>query len=297
MKKTTSYTATFAALALALATLGAPAGAQSGTSGTQGGSQDSSGMQQSGSQGTSGQSGTSGQMNQSNPSGSSTSSSSSMTNQKDAQTVINAWPDATKTAAQSLISKYGQPDTVTEKKLAWHDKDQWAMVAVYRDQVQSTTPSPHKAFISNGVELKVPEAKVAELQRFDRGLVIDQLDGFVVSNGPSEAANTLTLNLVNDIITGKKSVASAKTFYRDTMMKSVAGKSSSYMDSLQFTPKSSSSSGSNIDNSVPSSEQSSPSGSESVPSGGSQSPSGSDQSSPSGTQSSPSGSQSNPSGY
>lgn len=201
-------------------------------------------------------------------------------NQKDAKTVIDSWPDKTKTAAQALIDKYGQPDTVLNHKLAWYDKDQWSMVAVFRDSVRRATPTPHDAFIENAVNLKVPETKVGQLYQFDPGLVVDQTHGQIAANGDSEKANILALNLAHDIITGKRNVASAKSFYRDTLMKSVAGKSSPYMEKLQFTP---SSSMGGTPGSEPSNIQS-PSGSQP----GSQQPSGaSPENSPSGT--SPSG--------
>lgn len=156
--------------------------------------------------------------------------------QKDAKTVIDSWPDKTKTAASALIDKYGQPDTVLDHKLAWYDKDQWNMVAVFQEPVHRAAPTPHDAFIENAVNLKVPESKVGDLYRFDPGLVVDQTHGVIAANGDSEKANTLALNLAHDIITGKRSVASAKSFYRDTLMKEVAGKSSPYTDKLQFTP-------------------------------------------------------------
>lgn len=157
-------------------------------------------------------------------------------NGQDARTVISSWPDNTKKAAQALIEKYGQPDGVTDRMLVWHDKDQWQKVAVFRDSVKHEAPFPHQDFLENTINYKVPESKIADLIKFDQGLVIDETRGTLASHCDSEEANTLALNLANDIVTGKRSASSARSFMRDTMMKSAAGKSSPYMQRLQFEP-------------------------------------------------------------
>ena len=216
MKKKSCWTATTAALAIGALALSGAASAQTNA-------QDP---------------------NQTQPAAESQSSSAGQTataaSQRDAQAVISSWPDNTRTAARSLISQYGQPDTVLDKKLVWHDKGQWAMVAVYRDAFKRTVPAIQSSFVENAVNFRVPESKIVELIRFDPGLVVDYTHGTLAANGDSEKANTLALNLAHDIVTGKRSVTSARTFFRDTLMSSVAGKSSPYMDKLRFTPASSS---------------------------------------------------------
>lgn len=160
--------------------------------------------------------------------------SSSMSGQKDAQSIIESWPAKTKKAAQALIEKYGQPNGMTDKMLVWDDKEPWAQVTVYRDAFADEVPIPHQDFVENTVEYKVPENKIADLIKFDRALVIDETRGTLSSHCDSEEANTLALNLADEIVSGKRDVASAKEFLKTTLSESMAGKSSSYMKKLMF---------------------------------------------------------------
>lgn len=160
-------------------------------------------------------------------------------NQADAQSVIQSWPETTKKAGQNLIEKYGQPDGVTDRMLVWNDRQPWKQVAVFRDPVKHNQPMPHEDYIENTVSFKVPENKVADLAKFDHALVVDQTRVTLASHCDSESSNTLALNLANEIVTGKRDVASAKSLLHSTLMKGVAGKSSPLMDKLQFEPSSS----------------------------------------------------------
>ena len=159
--------------------------------------------------------------------------------QRDAQSVIASWPDKTKSAAQALIDKYGTPDGTSAKMLSWNDRDQWMQVAVFRDAVSVKEPMPHEDFLVNKISYKVPENKVGALARFDHALVVDQIRGTLAVHGDSEQNNVLALNLANEIVIGKRDVASARRFLKKTLEESAAGKSSSYTDKLLFTPSSS----------------------------------------------------------
>lgn len=46
----------------------------------------------------------------------------------------------------------------------------------------------------------------------------------------------MALNLANEIVEGKRSVAQAQSFMKRTMMTSMAGKSSPYTEKLLFKP-------------------------------------------------------------
>jgi hypothetical protein len=154
--------------------------------------------------------------------------------QRDPQSVIASWPQKTKSAAQALIEKYGPPDAVSDKMVSWNDKDQWSMVGVFRDAVSSSEPTTHQDFIVNKINYAVPENKVGDLAHFDHSLVVDQARGTLAAQGDSEQHNILALNLANEIVTGKRSVASARSFQKKTLSESMAGRSSSYNESLMF---------------------------------------------------------------
>lgn len=156
------------------------------------------------------------------------------TGQKDAQSIISSWPEKTKKAAQALIDKYGQPDGAMDTMLVWNDKGDWKRVTIFRDPVKHNDPMPHEDFLENTVSYHVPEGKVGELAKFDHALVVDETRGELSSHCDSEKANTVALNVANDIVTGKRSVSDAKMFMKKTMMTTMAGKSSPEAEKIQF---------------------------------------------------------------
>ena len=169
-------------------------------------------------------------------SGSTSGSQSSAVTGRDAQTIISSWPSPNKSAATSLIEKYGQPDGVMDRMLVWNDRTPFHKVAIYRDSQQVDFPASHQAYIENAVNYKVPSSKVASLIQFDPALVVDLTRGTLASHGDSEKNNILALNLADEIISGKRSVSSAKSFMKSTLDTESAGKSSGYTDRLLFTP-------------------------------------------------------------
>lgn len=186
---------------------------------------------------------------------------------KDASSAVSTWPTTTRKTAQAMIEKYGQPDAVTDRMLVWNDKDPWLKVVVYRDAINQGSFLTHDSFLENTVSYKVPLDKVADLIRFDSSLVIDETRGTLSSSCDTEGCNFLALNLANDIATGKRDVASAKDFFRNTMTKSLSGKSAPEMEKLLFptgssssaSPSRSPSSSGSMDQSVPSESNPSPS--------------------------------------
>jgi hypothetical protein len=180
-------------------------------------------------------------------------STTGSTIKKDAATAVQSWPTSTRKAAQAMIEKYGQPDAVTDRMLVWNDKDPWTKVVVYRDAINQGSFLTHDAFLENTVAYKVPLDKVADLIRFDSSLVIDETRGTLASSCDTEGCNYLALNLANDIATGKRDVASAKDFFKNTMTKSLSGKSSPEMEKLMFPTSGSSSSPSSSPSASPSS--------------------------------------------
>lgn len=164
------------------------------------------------------------------------SSGASSSISRDAQGVVSAWPETTKKAARALIDKYGQPDEVSDTGLAWNDKDRWARVAVFRDARRNAVGLKHEDFVENTVRYRVPKNMIVNLASFDKTLYIDPDRGTLSARGSSEENNTLTLNLADEIVKGKRDVASAKSFFKTLMTESMTGKSSQYGDKLMFSP-------------------------------------------------------------
>jgi hypothetical protein len=150
----------------------------------------------------------------------------------DAQAVISSWPEAPKKAAQALILEYGRPDGVARLMLVWHDRGVWKRVAVFRRGPRNASGD----ILENTVSYIVPRSKVALLAEFDKAIVVDRAARTLSVRSGSETDNTLTLNLADEIIRGKRGVASARIFRTFTMAKEAAGKSSPYTEKLLFTP-------------------------------------------------------------
>jgi hypothetical protein len=155
--------------------------------------------------------------------------------QSEIDELIKTWPANSKTAAKSLVEKYGMPDGMTVRSLSWNDRDPWSRVEVLREGITDNFPTTHQNFIENTVRYGVPRDKAGELIKFDSALIVDQKAGTVAVRSNSEKSNILALNLADEIVTGKRTVDEARTFMRDTLRADMAGKSSPYTDHLLFS--------------------------------------------------------------
>ena len=153
---------------------------------------------------------------------------------KDASVMIKTWPVNSRLTAQRLIEKYGPPDETNDARLVWNDRQQWSQIRLFREGATDDFPTTHKDIVENTIAYDVPQDKAGELIKFYPALEVDRLSGTLSSRADSEAANILALNLADEIVRSKRDVDSARDFMRATLRKSIAGKSSPYMDHLMF---------------------------------------------------------------
>ena len=113
-----------------------------------------------------------------------------------------------------------------------------------RSRLEWTTIPPWKrievfdtaaGFLEHTVSCSIPLQRLPELSSFGWGLNVNARNGEFTARGDSEENNFLCLNLANDIVRGKRTAGEAREFYRDTIRKSMAGKSSIYMERLLFS--------------------------------------------------------------
>lgn len=145
------------------------------------------------------------------------------------------WPGESQRALSSMLDKYGSPNFVGCNTAMWKDKGQFRRIVVTRNPVDHQFPTGHRDVLGQEVSMKVPVDKVDDLARFNGSLIVDRVQGTVTARSDSEAHNILLLNLANDIVTGKRDVASARQFEADTESKQLSGKSSEYTDRLLFS--------------------------------------------------------------
>jgi hypothetical protein len=153
---------------------------------------------------------------------------------KDADALIEAWPESTMTSARMLIDRYGPPDSVTDRRLSWVDQEPWSRITLQREGPTANFPTTHQNTLEHTVRYRVPDEKAGELVKFDPSLTVDREAGTLSARSDSEAANILALNLADEIVDGKKSVDEARATMRNELRKRRAGKSSPYCERLMF---------------------------------------------------------------
>ena len=152
----------------------------------------------------------------------------------DTSSMIKSWPVNTRVMARHLIDKYGPPDAQTDARLVWNDHGQWSQIRLFREGDSDNFPTTHLNIVENTIDYDVPQDKAGELIKFDPAIDVNRLSGTLSVRSDSEEANILALNLADEIVRGKRDVDSARDFMRATLRKSMAGKSSKYMDHLLF---------------------------------------------------------------
>jgi hypothetical protein len=151
--------------------------------------------------------------------------------------VIEAWPQTPRTIAQAECGRYGKPDEITGNYIVWHDKGPWKRVVVWRQSPASVRGAHRSDVLQEVIDYPVPQDRLKELSRFDKRLVVDTISGELSSRSESESLNYLALNLTDEIITNRRSVDNALSFYHNTVRLSRSGKASPYFDRFLFKVK------------------------------------------------------------
>ena len=149
------------------------------------------------------------------------------------ETVVTIWPAAPRAVARALIEKYGLPEQYDSHALAWFNNGVWKRTIVYRFSPRKDKNHEHE-FLQQTVGYIVPADKMEALKKFDRRLEVSQTAGEMTFTSDREATNLLALNLADEIVTGKRTVASARAFFLRTTVLAAAGKSSPYRRDLRF---------------------------------------------------------------
>lgn len=155
------------------------------------------------------------------------------------QTVMEAiddWPGYSRKTAETLLGKYGEPDEVTTNRLVWHDNGPWKRTILHREGPWHEFPIPHRDYLEQDIDYKVPPEKFNDLAQYDGSVYPDRTKGEIGASCHEEGANFLSVNLAHDIITGERTVEEAREDYAKIMAKGKAGGSPAYMRGLQFEP-------------------------------------------------------------
>lgn len=145
------------------------------------------------------------------------------------------WPMASQMAIKEQTDLHGKPDEVTPTMVVWHNKGGWKKITITNYETQHHFPVMHTDCMEQVISYKVPPGMGDELAIFDGSVTIDRTQGTIAARCDKEENNILALNLANDIIMGKKTVAEARRSYGEMVMQAKAGNKPAYMKILMFT--------------------------------------------------------------
>jgi hypothetical protein len=147
---------------------------------------------------------------------------------------LKDWPVERQVLAAHLVTRYGDPQEVTPRSVSWYDNGQWKRTVLYKDGDLHRFPLPHRDVLWQTINYKVPTNKVVALMSYDGSILIDRTRGEVTVHCDSEEANTLILNIANDIVTGEDTVEQAMAFHAQVVEGMRIKEPEEYPEKLRF---------------------------------------------------------------
>jgi len=157
-----------------------------------------------------------------------------MVDEADALALTDQWPGAQKKVAQQMLTRYGPPNEATPTRLTWYRNEHWKRTEITSDAVVHNWPTVHTDFLTQTIDYRVPLPLISAVAEFDGSLTVDRTRGEVSARCDSEAANVLGLNMMHEIATGKRDVASARRTSEQNTVAYSLGRSAPYAERLLF---------------------------------------------------------------
>jgi|SRR5687768_2431178 len=151
--------------------------------------------------------------------------------------IINGWPEDAREPAQLVIDKYGEPHEATESFLVWHKVGSWKRVIASKEVYKHNWPRPHWDAVECVIDYRVPVEYFTPIASFDGSVIVERTAGETSARCHDEEANNLALNLMHDIVTGKKDTRQARDYYVKEVLDYRRKKPTPYMDALRFEPR------------------------------------------------------------
>ncbi len=155
--------------------------------------------------------------------------------QAEVDAIAESWPPAPKKIVPEIIEKYGLPNEATPTLLIWHDSGPWKRTIITSDETAHDFPTPHTDYISQTINYDIPLEKLPDVLAFDGSVIVYRTAGQVTASCDNEAANLLTVNLVNDIVTGRKTVDEARHEFGEQTAAWLINREAPYTESVQFS--------------------------------------------------------------
>jgi hypothetical protein len=133
-----------------------------------------------------------------------------------------------------MIKKYGLPNEATPSMLIWYNYGPWNKTIVHKETIPHNFPKPHPDFLEQTINYQIPLELFDDIAKFDGSVIVDRTKGTITARCHKEPMNFLSLNLVHDIVTKKRSVQDAHLFYGETVKKFEQGIKNPYTEGFIF---------------------------------------------------------------
>jgi hypothetical protein len=158
--------------------------------------------------------------------------------QKYVDQILAHWDEPQQKGAAKIIRKYGLPQEAIPSRLIWYNNGPWKRTVVHRDAVPHCFPTSHTDFLEQTINYRTPPEVFDCIAMYDGSVYPDRTKGEVSAVCDKEEMNTLSLNLLHEIVIGKRTVEQAKRFYAETAANFLFHKiSSPYIERLLLPPQ------------------------------------------------------------
>ena len=147
---------------------------------------------------------------------------------------LAGWPKVSIAVASDLITRYGLPKESNATSLTWYDNGSWKRTVLHREEVAHNFPYPHKDILEQTVNYRVPPEKASDLLKCNGSLVIDRTRGELTVHCNNEEANTLALNIADDLVKGNRTLEQALAYHAQVVRGVQIGEPETYPDKLRF---------------------------------------------------------------
>jgi hypothetical protein len=148
--------------------------------------------------------------------------------------IIEDWPGPQKNIAETMIEKYGPPNEATPTQLFWYRNGPWKRTILSRDSIEHHWPTTHTDFLTQVIDYRVPPEMIHLVSMFDGSVSVDRTRGEVAAKCDTESANVLAMNMMHEIVTGKRTYEEARKISEESTVAYNLGRSAPYAEKMLF---------------------------------------------------------------
>jgi hypothetical protein len=158
----------------------------------------------------------------------------STVNKATVEEIIQDWPLLSREVTETMMKFYGEPNTATEAEMTWYYNGPWKRTIVYKDGYPHDFPEPHTDMLEQVINYHVPAEKIGELAKLEGSLFVDRTKGEVMVHCDNEGANTISMNVMHEIVQGKRKPEEARQKIKEQITKFMKSEPAPYAEELLF---------------------------------------------------------------